>query len=391
MKVINSRLIHFIRTFKALFLVVSVTTSIWSFYYEIHFFRSSFDPYQVLITHPQNAQYEMEEAHDDNKVHILLCSDANDKLPLYTVINSIIQNEQQVDRLYFHILVYSDIPVFMQEFTDIFGPFLHQIQFEFKSIVDDIPECIEYSDVASTTLPAKQQRNWLNNIMNFARFCMPKVFRNVKIGVYLDVDMIVQSSISSLYDDYYYEHEFTAWSVMNRSPYKRTFKNKDRAAFVNNYLNHNLSIRYPSVAATPINLSAIEHMFNGGILMFDLNVWRRNHFTEQSIELFKFNKLYTKEFNKKPWTGVTQPILNMLFVINQIPVGNLGKIWNFVIKDLIPVRQCEKPISKRYKMILNRANIVHWAGGCKPWTSSNVSTDYIWKKYIPDKVENIVK
>ena len=322
---------------------------------------------------------------NEETVDILLCCDEKDRFPMYTLINSIIQNEPELERLHFHILVLKDVPLFLDEIALYFGEYLNEIRFEFKSIVDDHRECIEFSDIASTTLPAKQTRNWLNNIMNFARFCIPNVFENVHIGIYLDVDMVVQRSISSLYDDHFSANKngLVAWSVMNRSPYKHTFRNEEKSRFLNNYFNRNMSSRYPSVASEPLNFSEIKHLFNAGIFVFDFEVWRRRKFTEQSIELFKFNRIYSNEFNKKPWNGVTQPILNVLLIINEIEVEDLGNEWNFVIKDVVGTRRCTKKLDTKTKRILESKHVLHWAGGCKPWTVSGLNTAYLWLRYIP--------
>merc|ERR1712228_1038476 len=114
---------------------------------------------------------------------------------------------------------------------------------------------------------------------------------------------------------------------------------------LNDYFNHNLSLIYPSITSEPLELARIRHIFNAGMLMFNLDVWRTNNFTEQSIELYRFNKIFSDKFGSKPWSGVTQPILNMLFIINRIDVGELDKKWNIVIKDL--VKSCNKKIKKK--------------------------------------------
>lgn len=336
----------------------------------------------------------------DDAVHILLCSDETDRFPMYTLIHSIIQNEQSIERLHFHILVLQNVPLFLGEFEFLFEKYLNFIFVEFRSIVDDHPQCIEYNNIASTTLPAKQQRNWLNNIMNFARFCVPDVFDHVEVAIYLDVDMVVQHSISTLYDSYYFkgningnydgnlqgDRPHSAWSVLNRSPYRKTFGNVEKAQFVNDFLNRNLSVLYPSVSTKPLDLEHVGRLFNAGILMFDFGIWRRHNFTAQSIELFRFNNIYSEHFGRKPWNGVTQPILNMLFVINQIEVGDLGSDWNLVVKDMVSVGKCTKKLDRNKQNILENAKILHWAGGCKPWNTAGANTAYLWLRYVPFKV-----
>lgn len=356
------------------------------------FVSSSSDQIQITRSEKRSLQIAQEQRIMENEdiVNIILCSDTKDRLPMYTLINSIIQNERYIERLSFHILVLENIPLFFDEFTRFFSKYFDKISFEFKSIIEDIPECIEYSDIASTTLPDKQKRNWLNNVMNFARFCAPNAFKNVDVAIYLDVDMIVQNGISKLYDNYYniYKKEgIFAWSVMNRSPYKKTFRSQTKSEFINNYLNYNLSNIYHSVASKPINFSKINHIFNAGILMFNFDFWRKNNLTQQSLELFKFNNIFKSKFHKRSWTGVTQPIFNMIFIINNIKIGDFGQKWNYVLKDnpLLRSKKCTKKLSKITKRTLSKQNILHFAGGCKPWTiGSKLNTMYLWLRYIPE-------
>merc|ERR1712062_192209 len=110
-----------------------------------------------------------------------------------------------------------------------------------------------------------------------------------------------------------------------------TFSDKDKMQFVNDYLINNLSATYKSISKKRTNFKKVEKMFNAGILFFDLDVWRRNDFTAQSLELFKFDRIFEKQWSERPWTGITQPIYNMLYVINDMKVGDFGNDWNMVV------------------------------------------------------------
>merc|ERR1712039_856937 len=137
-----------------------------------------------------------------------------------------------------------------------------------------------------------------------------------------------------------------------------------------------------------INLTALGPMFNAGILIFDLDIWRKCKFMQQSLDLFKFDKLFSKAWKHRPWYGVTQPIMNMLFVINEMEVGTLDKYWNVVVTDKIK-KQCQYKNDSmmewktKYEDRFKRAKVVHFAGACKPWTESYAISTPIWIKYIP--------
>merc|ERR1712048_580192 len=143
---------------------------------------------------------------------------------------------------------------------------------------------------------------------------------------------------------------------------------------------------YKSIPARP--MKKVDKMFNAGILLFDLDVWRRNDFTAQSLELFKFDRQFEKEFGEMPWTGITQPIYNMLYVINGLDVGDFGNEWNVVVKDVWGRKKCSRAWHGHlHDANFSNANIIHWAGDCKPWISPlNAPFASSWIGYIPQAV-----
>eukprot|EP01083_Nonionella_stella_P101297 286971_1 len=320
----------------------------------------------------------------DTNIHILLCSDEHDRVPMYALIRSILINENPmaIDRLYFHILVSPNISLFHHDFITYFAPFLQQITFEMKSITEQ-KKCIEYHRIASKHFIYKHTR--LNNSMNFARFCLPHVFPDVSIGLYLDVDMIVQSAISILYDAYHKEH--IAWSVLNLPGMFTDFVPR-QLAFIDDYINYNLSAMYPLFAASKaFHVSDMGDTFNAGVLMFNWDIWRKYNWTAQSLELFKFDTFYLGVWNSRAWDGCTQPVMNMLFAINGIRVGDLGEKWNYLVRKHMDchIKKNSKLWNTKYKYELENAHIIHWNGGCKPWKQSKIkiATADLWLKYVP--------
>ena len=325
-----------------------------------------------------------------NDVHILLCSDEYDRFPMYTLINSIILNEEHIQRLHFHILVLENKQIFTRELELYFGEYSDDITFDIASINEEHPECIEFAEQASSYIDSEKfEYHRLDDPMNFARFCLPDIFADVGVGVYLDVDMIVKNSISKLYDEYYLKHNNVAWSVLNKDPQRivhRTFSDKKKMDYMNDYLVTNLSAKYKSISSKPIKFEKVGKMFNAGILFFDLDVWRKNGFTAQSLELFKFDRIFEREWSERPWTGITQPIYNMLYVVNNMKVGDFGNEWNVVVKDVWG-KGCSKKWSDEHlndtKFI--DANILHFAGDCKPWISPQYAPfASTWIQYIPN-------
>ena len=153
--------------------------------------------------------------------HILFSVDEQDKFELYTLINSIIINEHPSNRslLSFHILIYMNKQTFTNDINLYFSEYINTITFEIISIQEDEPittKCIEYVQKAHQYCK-EEKVSRLNNRMNLARFCLPSIFQHVAYGVYLDVDMIVQTPISSLFN-LIKDREESVFSVLNRSP-----------------------------------------------------------------------------------------------------------------------------------------------------------------------------
>ena len=330
------------------------------------------------------------ESQNEQKIHVLLCTDKRDKLSMYILINSILINEVYKDRLYFHILVKNKKDSIQKELAKYFGPSF-KYQYDLKSIEDDnLTECIEFNDIASSIF--KKSSNRLNTIMNMARFCMPHIFPSVDIGIYLDVDMIALKPLSRLIDHYYLnpkniinnETEHKIWTVMNTdiSEMKtgQQFSEQKRMKWVNKYIHSNLNPKYPSTIKYDINFANIKYMFNAGFLMFDLNEWRLNNYTEQSLDLFLLAEEYNHKFSVKPWNMVTQPIVNMLFMINGLEIGELNEEWNYLAKRHI---ECKNKSVTSDMIDIDHVSIFHWAGKkCKPW--DGVLND-MWMKYMPSK------
>ena len=148
--------------------------------------------------------------------------------------------------------------------------------------------------------------------------------------------------------------------------------------------------KYPSVTTTGIEFDKIK-FFNAGILVFNLDVWRNFDFMEQSLDLFEFKRSWKGREDipwilrkkKRAWKGVTQVVMNLLYVINGIEVGGLDILWNFVLHDHGFKCDGNPVLDKGYAFMLHRAKIIHWAGMCKPWRSANGSTLMAWSKYVP--------
>ena len=185
----------------------------------------------------QTGQRQLYTTTTNNKVHILLSVDESEMLPMFVMINSIVENEKEGNRLRFHVLVKEDVSIYAKQLPK----HLNGTHIEFKSVTN-YPNCIKLYEYTLQFVSRRTLIKYTNNLMNFARFCIPHIFSDISDGIYVDVDMVAQESVSKLYDEYYYKHDYIAWSVINRKA-KQDLRKMHREKyyhFVNNYLNHYL-------------------------------------------------------------------------------------------------------------------------------------------------------
>lgn len=260
--------------------------------------------------------------------NIVLCMDENNIDGLFTVINSIVKTTNDIKNIKFSILTYDNKEFLNKKLLEYFG----------DNIVYRLEQFIDYSDYQKfleeniSVAGSEKKFKYIANIMNFSRFYIPLIFKDIDIGLYLDTDVIIQTDIIKIFD----------------------------------------TVVQPLIIASPLN-KPIETMeidkqfnmtgygFNTGVYMLNFVYWRENDLTikceelmlrHKSIPLFKLG---------------TQPIINILFYEKCI---NIDKRWNFT-----GLGTNEYSLEK-----LERQYILHWTGPKKPWLSDGLNKN-AWEKY----------
>ena len=167
--------------------------------------------------------------------------------------------------------------------------------------------------------------------MNYTRFYLPEIFPEVKTGLYLDTDMVVQTDLTALLHAGLTSHIVAA-------PLNRRFEGYHK------------------------DLELSGGGFNAGFLLINFEHWRANNVTQALEYVMKRHKKRTL-FN-----GGTQPILNLVFYQQCFHMYNFwnrtGLGWK---EDMSPVRLKEKWI-------------LHWTGKRKPWLENGLYKEF-WEKY----------
>jgi lipopolysaccharide biosynthesis glycosyltransferase len=166
--------------------------------------------------------------------------------------------------------------------------------------------------------------------ITFARFMLPMIFADsVSRILYLDADILVLDDLGPLWDT--------------------DLKGAVMGAVLDN-LDAQFKARVPGYEDVP----RVRDYFNAGVLLIDLDRWRKEHISEKAME-------YLRCHPHSPYAD--QDALN---VACDGRWEALGPQWNFqlhnsaVILDMVPA---------------HRPKIVHFVTGLKPWKASMMSVN----------------
>jgi len=285
-----------------------------------------------LDTDPWLEPQDLTDNHENSSeiFHVLFSTDFQHREGLFALINSILENTHSPGNFYFHILVDDNSDYYEHVLKCRFnGPFRYEVV-SFKDTRQyerNIDFLIDYIYVKG----GARETGRIDNLMNFARFYLPEIFPDVDVGLYLDVDMIVQTDLMRLLS-------VNLFSNIVASPLNRTFWN------------------YHS------SLEMTGKGFNTGFLLTDFHRWRENN-VSQAIE-----NVMNMHRSRNLFGGGTQPVLNVVFY-NQCT--HLQCLWN------VGGLGCRKHLDTEH---LEQAWILHWSGGCKPWLENGLYKEF-WEKY----------
>eukprot|EP00927_Polykrikos_kofoidii_P042463 TRINITY_DN36434_c0_g1_i1.p1 TRINITY_DN36434_c0_g1~~TRINITY_DN36434_c0_g1_i1.p1 ORF type:complete len:1416 (-),score=212.89 TRINITY_DN36434_c0_g1_i1:185-3967(-) len=173
-------------------------------------------------------------------------------------------------------------------------------------------------------------RNELVCPENMARFYLHKYLPDVKRVIWLDVDTLVQADTRELYKMHM---NFALAATLDWNyPYLSDI------LFVADYR-----------VRTVVEMGTRQGMFNAGVMVLDLDLWRRLNIPEKLeawMESHRERSLLR--------VGITQPVLNLVF-LDQYDL--IESAWNV---------QSVGEVGDAYGFGPS-AKILHWSGGTKPW------------------------
>jgi lipopolysaccharide biosynthesis glycosyltransferase len=202
----------------------------------------------------------------------------------------------------------------------------------------------------------------------YAKFFIPEfdVSKKIKKAIYLDCDIIVKKDIKSLYDidlENYIIGAVTEDLIYNNKIYK---------------LEHYNSYRKKEIENIKKITNNKQHIyFNSGVMLIDMEKWRKEKITEKAVKMASIIKNYFPD----------QTVLNAALSGKTKVLDS--KYNEFTHKFELYGKHVDMDISKYIRENYPKAVIIHYAGK-KPWNSMNViKRDEFWKitKYTDFKTE----
>jgi len=192
----------------------------------------------------------------------------------------------------------------------------------------------------------------------FVRLYLPNYLPNVSRAVWLDTDTIVQGDIGRLF-----------W---------RPMKHAVAAALESNYTRQALYDATPPEIAANISWVEASRMFNSGVMVLDLDRWRRDNLTN----------LCTIFFRMVHGVHADQMTLNAVFQLPRFGFDVLDPTFNV---GCMTLPYSEETADTWHSGIIPKSGfILHWSCSWeKPWvqnrTNRSKAQDYLWLKYQPQK------
>lgn len=238
-------------------------------------------------------------------IHVALTFDDNYLEQSIVLMTSILANKNADEKIFFHILDGG-----LSDFS--------------KEILWNMKNCIvEFHQVDENIFKAYKKTDYYPVSMLYTMI-LPDII-NVDKLIYLDSDMVVNSSLRELWQTNLEENYIGAVEDANGKKYIKKFKMKKESKF-----------------------------FNTGVMLINCKKWREDDIPRRAVE---FSMAHTgTRF------GFDQTVLNILFEGN---VKFLNLKWNL---QYCPINVWPTYKDKdEYKNAIKNPSIIHYVGDYKPW------------------------
>lgn len=289
------------------------------------------------------------KANSTNMMHIVITSDKHTLGGMIATMNSIYSNTRH--DVMFHLVVddesFDHIIIWLKKTK------LHMLNYEVKRFP------LEW---VQDKIHLRSGRPELGRPLNYARYYLPRLFPDLKGRIlFIDDDCIVQGDISDLYNMKINSGDLAAFSNDCSATSKRLSRLK------NNYAEY---IDFKNKHIQQMHMHPATCSFNTGLMLTDLDLWKKNNITEQLEYWLQLNKKEEVYGNEKGGGG-SQPPMMIVFYKNYTAID---PSWH--------VRYLGWTSGTSYsKAFVSHAKMLHWNGHFKPWGRLSQHSD-IWDRYF---------
>ena len=271
-------------------------------------------------------------------INIVFCLDKNIKESLKATITSILHHTKR--EINFYLICPKDDNLIFEEYIK--SQSLPKINLGNFEPSEEILRIIENCSYCSGS-----------RVANYSRFFIKSIFPKLEKVIYLDTDIIVLDDIGKMWDQGKFNSEIFL-AAPKYVIYHKLFYIK-KLSYYFSYLNEN------------------KYFFNGGVFMTNLKYWD-NKF---------YQKLYrvTEDIMSNDISHVfTEILLNVMFP-KFIPLDPAWNCSGYGTPHLYPIIK-----TRDYNM---NPKILHWSGGCKPWSNKDIFKQKLWNYYLNDTINGI--
>ena len=200
-------------------------------------------------------------------------------------------------------------------------------------------------------------------VSTYIRFFIPDILPNINKVIYLDIDLLIKSDISKLYEIDI--NNYMVAAAVDACYARELYYNKRNEV---------------SYTENVIGLPKGVPEFNAGVLLINLEKWRKANLTQKCLD--KLGEIGVPRV-------LDQCVLNA--VIKQEDIYKLPVEWNYVwhaqLENLEAITKSNifNEVIKEYNEKINQIKIIHYTSSVKPWNIYGPHSDVHVLEYLAEE------
>lgn len=281
----------------------------------------------LLNFYPQILDRLLDKNIKDNTINIAFVADDNYALYLGVTIQSILANKNTSDELVFYIFE-NEISTFLKDvLTNLVNEYSAKIIFIDAKLIME-----EFNDLSQKFYISKT---------SYLKFVIARELPEVDKIIYLDCDLIIQSSLSELY----------------------------KTNLEGNLIAGVEDVGYVNWRKTNKELKIKSFPINSGVMLIDCKKFRDENIAQKLID-------YASAHGHQQY-GQDQPIFN---IVCENRILALDYKWNFQESFYKIIFDINASLN-RHIIEASQENIIHYTGPKKPWQNPLITRGEKWLKY----------